>query len=388
LGHVPAQPATVSNWRLPTSYLRTHEEHLQGLAANWWIEHLRDYNKWVGKSPTEILNEVKQVPGGWASVFPHNLPLFAHQVRNFFNVEPTSLTLLPRDDSNKYLREVRKRFEAWGFVDTAKGILALSNDVYRDQSNRIWYQMSAGATIYHWGGEPTWDVVDATFSNFVRKQDGVPVFKLISPDGTGGSAETIIKNRRRFTIGAPNELVPVRERVVTDYHHQGSYNFSETVEAGLPAHEKHDVWPHKKWPREYLNPADRFSPLASRRFPARIGDRVVGYERGLEPYEFDSTRPDAFILRPQGKITYTDPLAELMAKRYPPNHPGSLERVKLLELMFHKTSRPKKLLARIEARRDKAAQDFYAILDPKTVLRLIQILRGRPQGGPRDVGSR
>ena len=76
-----------------------------------------------------------------------------------------------------------------------------------------------------------------------------------------------------------------------------------------------------------------------------------------------------------------------MAKRYPPNHPGSLERVKGLELLFHRTSKPKKLLARIEARRDKAAQDFHAILHPKTVLRLIQILRGRPQGGPRDAGS-
>jgi hypothetical protein len=95
------------------------------------LEQLRDYNNWVGKSPTEILNAVRQVPGGWASVFPHSLPLFAHQVRNFFNVEPTSLTLLPRDDSNKYVKEVRKRFEAWGFVDTVKGILALSNDVYR-----------------------------------------------------------------------------------------------------------------------------------------------------------------------------------------------------------------------------------------------------------------
>lgn len=345
------------------------------------IDKLRDYNEWIGKTSEEIINAVKQVPGGWASVFPHSLPIFAHQVRNFFNVEPTSLALLPRDDSNKYVKEARKRFEDWGFVDTAKGILALSNDVYRDQSNRIWYQMSAGGTIYHWGGEPTWDVVDATFSNFVRKQDGVPVFKLISPDGTGGSVETIIKNPRRFTIGAPNELVPVRDRVVPDYHHQGSYNFSETVEAGLPAHEKHDVWPHKKWPQEYLNPADRFS-LASRRFLARIRGRLVGYEKGMEPFEFDTTRPDG----PQGKITTTDPLAELMAKRYPPNHPGSLERVKGLELLFHKTFKPKKLLARIEARRDKAAQDFHAILDPKTVLRLIQILRGRPQGGPQDVG--
>lgn len=347
------------------------------------INKLQNYSEWIGKTPEDVIGAVKAVPGGWKTVFPKALPIFAHQVRNFFNVEPTHLTLLPRDDGNKYIKEVRKRFEDWGFVDTVKGILALSGDVYRDQSNRTWYQMSAGGTIYHWGGEPTWDIVDAAVSNYVRKQDGVPVFKLISPDGTGGSAETIIKNPMRFTIGAPNEEVYVRDRVVPNYHHQGSYNFAETVEAGLPAHEKHDVDPHKKWPQEYINPADRFSLLMSRRFQERIRGRPVGYEKGLEPFEFDSRRE---YDGPRGPMAVTDPFGDLMAPRYPPNHPGSLERVKGLEQLFHGTSKPKKLLARIEARRDKAAQDFHAILDPRTVQRLIQILRTRPQGGPKDVG--
>ena len=117
------------------------------------INKLRDYNEWIGKTPEEIINDVKRA-GGWASVFRNDLPLFAHQVRNFFNIEPTSLTLYGRHDGAQYLKEGRKRFEDWEFVNKAKGVLALSGDVYWDQSNRTWFQMSAGATIYHWGGEP------------------------------------------------------------------------------------------------------------------------------------------------------------------------------------------------------------------------------------------
>ena len=51
--------------------------------------------------------------------------------------------------------------------------------------------------------------------------------------------------------------------------HQGSYNYSETVIVGRAAHEKRDVQPHKKYPYRgiYVNPQDRFSSLALRRFP-------------------------------------------------------------------------------------------------------------------------
>lgn len=348
------------------------------------IDKLRDYDEWIDKTPEQILTAVKQV-NGWGVVFPGTLPLFAHQVRNFFNVEPTSLTLYARNDGNQYSKEVRKRFEDWGFVDKAKGILALSGDVYWDQSNRTWFQMSAGGTIYHWGGEPTWDIVDATFSNYVRKQDGVPVFKLISPDGTGGSAETIIRNRSRFTIGVPNELVQVTDRVVRDYHDQGSYNYSETVEVGLPTHEKHDVAPHRKYPKYYLNPPNRFLPLNARRFPPRkLRDgRQIGYEKGMEPFEFDTRRG---YDGPQGPMTVTDPFAEEMAQSYPPNR--SSERVTKLENLFRLTGKPKRLLARIEARKDKAARDFHTptIIRPDTARRLLKILKDRPQGGPKDIG--
>ena len=52
---------------------------------------LRDYGYWRSKSAEEILAAVKNVPGGWAGVFPDGVPLWAHRVRNFFNHEPISL---------------------------------------------------------------------------------------------------------------------------------------------------------------------------------------------------------------------------------------------------------------------------------------------------------
>jgi hypothetical protein len=346
------------------------------------IDKLRDYNEWIGKTPDEILIAVRAA-GGWASVFSSALPVFAHQVRNFFNVEPFTLQRYPSDAADELVGHVQARFKNWGTVDKIKGVVALSGDVYKDESNKTWYQMSPGATIYHWGGEPTWAIVDAYSSNYVRKQDGIPIFKLVSPDGTGGSLETVIRNNGKFTIGAVNRPEPVAGLIVETYRHQGSYNYSETVEVGLSAHEIHDVEPHKKYPTYYLNPLNRFSALRSRQFPARNAEgKQIGYEKGMEPFEFDTTRPDS----PTGNLTLTDPLADLMAKRYPPNHPGSLERVKGLETLFHKTGKPKRLLARIEARNDKAVQDFHAILHPDTVRRLVKILRDRHPGGPSDVG--
>lgn len=102
---------------------------------------------------------------------------------------------------------------------------------------------------------------------------------------------------------------------------------------------------------------------------------------GLEPYVFDGTRPDP----PRGKGTITDPLTKLMAPRYPRNHPGSLERVRRLVELFHKTNHPKRFLGRIEARSDKAAREFHTILHPNTVRGLLKILRDRPQGRLKDV---
>ncbi len=284
------------------------------------LNALRDYTNWIGKSAQDIVNSVKIVPGGWASVFPDHLPLplWAHRVRNFFNEEPIwlkrhdagvsreflalvriKLNPLVRNRKTKALKnhpifkhlpEVKKMPDPppgtpdYSMADDAAETFALSDYVYNDNAGKNWYQMSPGATIYHWGSKPKVTWIESPRQSF-RGQAVTPVFKLVSPDGTGGSHETIIKNpqNRQVNIGAFSYMigrwsieevgveVDVFSRIETDLLYQGSYNYSETVDVGLPAHEKRDVWPHEKNPRSYINPPDRFKPLATRFFPVAGG---------------------------------------------------------------------------------------------------------------------
>ena len=143
--------------------------------------------------------------------------------------------------------------------------------------------MSAGGTIYHWGDDVRFERIEAAYTQKVHQQTGIPIFKLICPDGTGGSKETIITNpvlekvkvvgpqglewklQRSSKIGDTNQQVLVNHRVVTKMKYQGSYNFSETAVVGLDDHKKRDVDPHKKDP-EYIDPPDRFAPLKERIF--------------------------------------------------------------------------------------------------------------------------
>ena len=79
----------------------------------------------------------------------------------------------------------------------------------------------------------------------------------------------------RESIGEVNKSEPVAHLIlrVRDLLHQGSYNYSETVDAGYHAHERRDVKPHAKYlwffsrQKMYVNPPNRFLPLALRRFP-------------------------------------------------------------------------------------------------------------------------
>src|SRR5262249_19805844 len=134
------------------------------------------------------------------------------------------------------------------FDDVAEG-RALSDDVYEDESGHIWYQMSPGGTIYHWGEDPSKYKIVASLEAIAQTggQRFIPVFKLVSPDGTGSSRECIIFNKLtekvklpspsvelmagQVALGKVNEWVKVRERnlIETHPHYQGSYNFTETV---------------------------------------------------------------------------------------------------------------------------------------------------------------
>ena len=176
-------------------------------------------------------------------------------------------------------------------IDTLGGeigtALALSGHVYEDALGRsIWFQMSPGGAIYHFGEKirsPTLRSIEATLD----RQEHAPVFKLVCLDGTGGSREVCIKNpfdvpRKtkfhevkittmvgRATIGAVNEEVNVANRIVKDSVSQGSYNYAETVVKGLPAHERLDVNTYPMTPGYYVEPSNlfQFAELYMRRFP-------------------------------------------------------------------------------------------------------------------------
>src|SRR5437868_4697632 len=64
---------------------------------------------------------------------------------------------------------------------------ALTDAVYKDESKRLWYQMAAGSTIYHFGKHRRSAAIEAVWQDTVRGQNDTPVFKLISPDNTDGS---------------------------------------------------------------------------------------------------------------------------------------------------------------------------------------------------------
>lgn len=282
---------------------------------------LQNYDFWLVRSPAKVLAAVAAI-GGWKVVFPTKLPVWASKVRNYFNVPPimlkrlsanTARSLLNRSDSLPFLvecHEVRSanekfrdyKLKPWGYdpdpfkvpngcpVKASHNIRhmslkeslaqknSLSGDVYLDNQNNAWYQMSAGSTIYHWGDEPTSPALEAAYQNEIMGQNDTPVFKLVCPDGTGGSREVIIFNpvinwdsqygNRSTHLGVEeNKYAEVRSITQTDTAYQGSYNYSETTRIGLAAHELRDVKPHVPGRFFYVNPTDPYAPLDQRKFP-------------------------------------------------------------------------------------------------------------------------
>jgi hypothetical protein len=244
---------------------------------------LRDASEWVGQNAQCILDSVRRADG-WSKVFPDKFPMWVHKLRNFFNVEPTTLRLLDKGITSYWMAKIREHGHLGGYTS---GPRTLSGHVYVDEYNRVWYQMGPGGSIYHWGDDPSWHApVDAIVTHFFRGQTGIPIFKLICPDGTDGSNETIVSNdmeRREVVtpgsrsyevkgqsrIGDVNQTVPVKGRLVTTMDHQGSYNFAETAVRGLDEHEKYDVNTHKK-DKVYIDPRDRFTALSSRIFTEAV----------------------------------------------------------------------------------------------------------------------
>ena len=238
------------------------------------LEQLKDYNNWVGRSPMEVLDSVRQV-GGWIKVFPDKLPVWAHRIRNYFNKEPKSLLRLSGQQAEVHLR----RIVAERAPDAIAEKYALTDDVYRDAQNWLWYQMNEGGTIYHWGSSPKVPWIEAPFQELKEKIGiPVPVIKLVAPDGTGGSRETILRNLHQMFVAVKKEnfLAYVAHMTIDDYHNRGSYNYSETVKSGIDAHRLRDVHPHEKYdfPNVYINPPAPypFSKLSERVFPASVNN--------------------------------------------------------------------------------------------------------------------
>jgi len=259
------------------------------------LQKLRDYNEWLKTSPQQVLDAVGKIPGGWTKVFdstafPDGLPLWAHQVRNFFNLEPIILTRLDKDESKELLLYVTRNFKYGLSKDGLVEYFSLSGDVYREHrggKNRFWYQMGSGGTIFHYGSDPENAELDAVGAT-LKGQGLTPIFKLVAPDGTKGSHETIIFNNRTVTrmIPTPAGMLPmvtlesnigqlgmpenVSGRINQNSWHRGSYNYGETVEVGIELHKKFDIDPHtkyKKIPNVYKNPDNIIQPLSARRFP-------------------------------------------------------------------------------------------------------------------------
>ena len=285
------------------------------------LNELKDYRNWIGKSPDKVFLAAKGL-GGWKSVFPDKLPVWASKVRNYFNVLPAMLKRLPDANAKGLLQRpgnlsflvechevqaANKKWQnykknPWGGYDPppfkvpagcpttpAHNVVhmstkeatalksSLTGDVYLDNLNRVWFQMAAGSTIYHFGENRTDPTADAIYQNTVLGQNDTPVFKLVCPDDNGGSNEVIIFNpvvkdglydNRSERLGLEvNKYADIRGLIETDAAYQGSYNYSETTRVGLAEHEKRDVKPHMPGRFFYVNPPDQFTPLELRRFP-------------------------------------------------------------------------------------------------------------------------
>src|SRR4051794_17637143 len=201
------------------------------------LAQLQQYQCWIDKTPHEIFFAAK-MSGGWKTVFPNRLPVWASKVRNYFNILPTTLRRVPETNARALLDRpsflpfmVRAKNDYWAnrtFRDykpkpwgydpppfkphpLAPAIIpdrimkmpqkeaiaqeqALSGDVYLDNLNRPWFQMAAGSTIYHWGDHPDSPTAEAIYQDVIMRQDDTPVFKLVSPDDNGGSSEVIVDN--------------------------------------------------------------------------------------------------------------------------------------------------------------------------------------------------
>ena len=238
---------------------------------------LRSYKNWIGKNPEFVLQSAIRA-GGWTKVFPAatfdvKYFLWAHRVRNFFNQVPSVLFRVGPDSS---VWRWASRFFTSQELELGKTFLAVMTTpslgdvqsrvkesvaldwrfVYRDPYGRHWIQMAPGGTGYHWNsnGKAHPTAQTAIWASAIGQQN-IPVFKLVSPDGSGGSYEVIIRNNGKVTLCDYDEWFQVLDhKLVTNIEHFGSYNYSETGVVGDAEHVRRDVDPHNEDPLGYIFP--------------------------------------------------------------------------------------------------------------------------------------
>ena len=235
------------------------------------LSQLQSYDNWIDQTAETVLRSAIAA-GGWKRVFPKTLskgkslrikpfPDWASRVRNYFNVTPSKLKQLSLLDGAK----------AWRAKDL--GSTGFTSIVYIDDMGQYWFQMQAIAAIYHYKGT----VKDWGWWKFSESltlgQEDTPIFKLVSPDDSGGSRELCVHNfntnvkgaKGKSTIGPIDKWVKIQTKVVLDTIYRGSYNYSETGIVGYFEHKYRDVEPHKEDYWYYKNPS-MYSVLSQRVF--------------------------------------------------------------------------------------------------------------------------
>lgn len=151
------------------------------------MQALRDYGQWLRKTPLEIRGHVIRA-GGWAEVFPPDttIPRWPSRVRNFFNEQPSMLTRVGEEEARFIINMIRLR--RGNFLNQVLARGAFSGDVYRDQTGRHWIEQSQAGSRYH--SKEQRGLLGAALT----PHSMTGVFKLCSPDGTGGSSETALHN--------------------------------------------------------------------------------------------------------------------------------------------------------------------------------------------------
>ena len=234
------------------------------------VSDLRNYDYWVGKSARYIKDSVLCTVKGWETVFPRTgkFPAWASVVRNYFNETPTELASVGIRDATRLVQNL-----SWHTMYSVQGTLHYPV-VFVDRADRHWFLMLPVGAAYHKGdGSPSgWEKFKGLFTT-----QNNSIFKLVSPDGTGGSSELIVKNpdetrwlagenRGDYMRNKRSAWTSITNNIEFSSAIRGTYNYAETLVEGFNAHSFADVEPHTRSNGNYQFPTN-FSSLESRIFP-------------------------------------------------------------------------------------------------------------------------